>query len=122
MPPEHSISQIDAIQTVACSCISGQEQTVLTGMHAHWHTDMHTCSQGCVNQHDILEDHAVKEGSYWCRQQPRNALERAGVAVSQKTYGRLSQSTSPEVSAALVVQTTLLGVLFFNDGSSRLVR
>lgn len=52
----------------------------------------------------------------------QNCTGYAGVTVSQKTYGRLSQSTSPDVSAALVVQTTLLGVLFFNNGSRRLVR
>ena len=39
-----------------------------------------------------------------------------------ETYARLSQSTSPAASAALVVHTILLGVLFFSVGSSKLVK
>lgn len=38
------------------------------------------------------------------------------------THSRLSQSTSPDVSAALVVQTMRLGALFFNLGSNKLVK
>ena len=38
------------------------------------------------------------------------------------THSRLSQSTSPDVSAALVVQTMRLGALFFSLGSNKLVK
>lgn len=39
-----------------------------------------------------------------------------------ETYARLSQSTSPAASAALVVHTILLGMLCFRVDISKLVR
>lgn len=44
------------------------------------------------------------------------------VESSTETYSKFSQSTSPEVSAALVVQTMRLGWLFFSFGSNKLVK
>ena len=74
---------------------------------------MHTDRQSCVEQQDILDQKLMVQAA---------AKKYRCDCVLQKTYARLFQSTSPDVSAALVVQTTLLGVLFFNAGSRRLVK